>query len=62
MDEFLFYPWNFVRSGITPRLGWFFHLSKRDPILWMIFAIGCPSFLACAYFLALILIWKRDVV
>jgi hypothetical protein len=57
--EFLFYLWNFI-GGIIHRLGWFYHLNERDPVLWVVFAIGYLSFFASGYFLAL-LIYKRRV-
>jgi hypothetical protein len=52
--EFFFYLWN-IAGGVLHGFGWFFNLSEPDPILRAIFAIGYLSFLACGYFMALLL-------
>jgi hypothetical protein len=58
--EFLFYLWNTVSSGLRPEFGWFFHLQERDPILWIVFAVGYLSFFASGYFLFLLFYDRRD--
>jgi hypothetical protein len=57
--EFLFYLWNIV-GGARHGLGWFFHLSEPDPILWVVFAIGYLSFFASGYFLILVVVHLRS--
>jgi len=53
--EFFFYLWNTISAGLRPEFGWFFHLKERDPVLWIVFAIGYLSFFASGYFLVLLL-------
>lgn len=60
--EFFFYLWNIIGSGLRPEYGWFFHLRDRDPILWMVFAIGYLSFFASGYFLALLLYQHKNFI
>jgi len=60
--EFFFYLWNIIGSGLRPEYGWFFHLRDRDPILWMVFAVGYLSFFASGYFLALLLYRHKNFI
>ncbi len=57
--EFTFYLWNVV-GEVVHGFGLFAHLSERDPVLWVVFAIGYLSFFASGYMLFLLL-YHRDV-
>lgn len=57
--EFFFYLWNIIGNGLRPQYGWFFHFRDRDPVLWVVFAIGYLSFFASGYFLILLLFQSK---
>jgi hypothetical protein len=57
--EFGFYLWNLV-GGVAHGYGWFFHLADRDPVLWLVNAVGYLSFFAAGYFLLLLLARRRE--
>ena len=57
--EFLFYLWNVI-SGVLHGYGLFFHLADRDPVLWVVNAVGYLSFLAAGYCLVLLLAKRRE--
>ena len=57
--EFLFYLWN-IAGGLIHGYGLFFHLGDRDPILWVVNAIGYVNFFAAGYFLLLLLRQRRE--
>ncbi len=59
--EFLFYLWNIVSSGFRQGYGWFFHFRERDPVLWIVFAIGYLSFFAAGYFIVLLIVNRRNI-
>jgi hypothetical protein len=59
--EFLFYLWNIMTSGFRPGYGWFFHVREPDPILWIVFAIGCLNFFASGYFLVLLIFYRKNL-
>jgi hypothetical protein len=52
--EFFFYLWNII-GGVLNGFGLFFHLGDRDPILWLVFAIGYLNFFTAGYWLFLLL-------
>lgn len=58
--QFFFYLYNLV-EGALHGLGWFFHLSEPDPVLWAVFAVGYLSFIASGLFLALALARRREL-
>jgi hypothetical protein len=57
--EFFFYLWNSV-GEVVHGFGLFFHLADRDLLLRAVFAVGYLSFLAAGYFLALLLVKRRE--
>jgi hypothetical protein len=59
--EFLFYLWNIVFSGFRQGYGWFFHFRERDPVLWIVFAIGYLSFFVAGYFIVLLIVNRRNI-
>ncbi len=60
--EFFFYLWNILGRAFVPGYGWFFHLRDRDPILWVVFAIGYLSFFASGYFLMLLIYQRKSFI
>ncbi len=58
--EFLFYLWNII-GGVLHGYGLFFHLSDRDPILWVVNAIGYVTFFAAGAFLLLLITRRREL-
>ncbi len=57
--EFFFYLWNII-GGVVNGLGLFFHLGDRDPILWIVFAIGYLNLFTSGYWLWLLLCKRAE--